>query len=873
MKDQVLLSYTKGIRHTPSDILCEDGELEECVNLEVRDNELTPVEMPAQLHFTMEESEVLLLVHNLSSGGKNYVSETNGVIRFFNAVFASKEYFSLSIELGKVKSIQGIGNTVVIYTEESPHYFLYSNMDYKYLGSKIPEINLSFNLRGGIDYSEEFPVQMNQSYDGKLGELDSLTDEQSDLVTPQIVAQVNKFIGEKSGEGYFIFPFFVRYAYKMYDGTNIMQSAPILMMPSTTKAPYCIIQDVNGYNIETYVGSYCARPIIVYDLVNEDLADWKDIIKGIDVFTSRQVYTFDQEGKVEGLKTYQANVEEELFDSLYYGTKTRKDADSSTYGKYELGYNVITSYKAVGTGTAWKLPFKSSEDINDEIVASSNFYLYKSYSIDQFSKTFTEDGDEEISLANMETGLTLKDDYMTHDVLVPKFSFLYNSRLNISNIQRKIFEGFKAEGIAQYVSSGSNKYTIYTYINSSGGDIIVKSDSEKFISIVGTYLFYPDSDAYKMVIVNNSAKEYAEVDLIGHPLLNGAYWFSSFNPLTFKSGSPTISPTNNVEYMANTLMLSEVNNPFHFPLEGIYTVGSSGIIGMSSVTRPISQGQFGEFPMIAFCSDGNFAMRVDAQGLYSGISPVQEDIVLGADKVVSMENSVAVITQKGIMLTSGNEMTPVATDMKGGVFDNSKLPNLAVGDTGISLIVNNSKEKFGFLDYLYGSKMAFDYASSRLLIYNPDKTYSYFYSLENDTTTKFVLPNGAKLITSVIDYPDYILQDDSGKLYSLYNKDDVNVLTDEMFGFALTRPLKLGKALSYKSIMELKNIKAVSSSECYVKYRLYGSNDNRKYYHIKSRFGKPYKYYRIAIYTKLLPKDAFVGTALTVDYRRTHKFR
>jgi hypothetical protein len=169
--------------------------------------------------------------------------------------------------------------------------------------------------------------------------------------------------------------------------------------------------------------------------------------------------------------------------------------------------------------------------------------------------------------------------------------------------------------------------------------------------------------------------------------------------------------------------------------------------------------------------------------------------------------------------------------------------------------------------------MAFDYASNRLLVYNPEKTYSYVYDFNNDTISKLVINGGRKIVASVLDYPDTIIQDDSGAMYSLYTKDDISTKTGRQYGFALTRPLKMGAALNLKSVKQVMHLTSNCGNGSYVKYILYGSNDNATYYRVSSRFGKPYKYYRVAIYTSLMPKESFPGTVMTIEERRTHKLR
>lgn len=79
--------------------------------------------------------------------------------------------------------------------------------------------------------------------------------------------------------------------------------------------------------------------------------------------------------------------------------------------------------------------------------------------------------------------------------------------------------------------------------------------------------------------------------------------------------------------------------------------------------------------------------------------------------------------------------------------------------------------------------------------------------------------------------------------------------------------------MDLKSLYRIKNVYVVGNRNSYVKYNIYGSNDNINYYLVPSRFGKPYKFYRLAIYTNLLPKESLSGTIIEFEKRRTNKLR
>lgn len=866
--EQKTIAYTKGITRSPSDMLCQDGELAECINLEVRNKELVPIEMPVQLPFTLEAGEELLLVHNIVSGRKNYIVYSNGTIKAFYVTEGVKKSYGFSKSISGITSIRYIGNTIVIYTSESPHYILYSGGDYKYMGAKLPEINLSFDLSGQFVVSEEFDLN--------LPELEYTDDDYQSDVSNQLLAEVNKFVESESvAAGKFMFPFFIRYAIRLYDGTHTMQSAPILMLPSTNIAPfaasYTDMRNLKGRTYKSQIGAFVASIEATVSDIEGSLSNWSDIVAGIDIFVSKQIYTYDQNGTKFGNAASSG--------SKFIGRYGNRN--STIWDGYSQMVNNTTLKSEEGNTlfNRWYIPSRKSEEIKDDIIGTSLFYKYTFLDTDEL--TLGNRISLEGKIGAIETQETLSDDYMTHDVLVPKSTFVYNKRLNISNIERKLFDGFPLQSMVQMVKYASTdgfsygltygRYTVYTFINSSGNEMIVESDLSDTGALYGAYLFYPDTDAYKMVIVDNSNSRHAEVSLTEHTMLNGAYAFVGFNALPFNSGIPSIASTGNKERLPNKLFTSEVNNPFHFPLEGINTVGSDEIIGMSAVTVPISQGQFGQYPLLVFCSDGNFALKVDEQGYYSGISPIQEDTALGSDKITSLENSVVIITKKGLMMTSGGEMAQIATHMDGAHFDMSSLYDIGGAMNEYVSLIENASDNEGFLSYLYGSRMAYDYSSNRLVIYDPGKKYSYVYSFENGSVTKLSL-SGEKVVTSVSDYPDTLLQTESGKLYSLYEKEDMESLESHRHGLAVTRPLKLDNAVACKIIHRIKNLGRLDN-DSYVKYRLYGSMDGTKYSLVRSLRGRSYLYYRMVFYTQMLPKEGFSGTLTAFDYRMSHKFR
>ena len=61
----------RGLRHTPSDITGQDGDLLECVNLIHENGEMKPLEMPEKTEKRgFYTNDTLVAVHNLTDGKK-----------------------------------------------------------------------------------------------------------------------------------------------------------------------------------------------------------------------------------------------------------------------------------------------------------------------------------------------------------------------------------------------------------------------------------------------------------------------------------------------------------------------------------------------------------------------------------------------------------------------------------------------------------------------------------------------------------------------------------------------------------------------------------------------------------------------------------
>ncbi len=255
----------------------------------------------------------------------------------------------------------------------------------------------------------------------------------------------------------------------------------------------------------------------------------------------------------------------------------------------------------------------------------------------------------------------MTDDYLTHDKLGAEFSHTYNARLNLSGVKRELFGGFTVASMFSYLNSDTPLWklsgtTVVTsfpvlgygvveatvYIKENGNVYGVSAPSHNnytgyFLSEKrypseedanngtngflekrswGCYAFYPNVNAFKMII--RDYKGVYEIKLKPHQFLNGAYAVLDYE-LERAPQTPIYPETayQTIVDMPNKIYTSEVNNPFYFPVLGINSVGTGKILGISSAAKALSEGQFGQFPLYAFTTDGVWALEVSSTGTYS----------------------------------------------------------------------------------------------------------------------------------------------------------------------------------------------------------------------------------------------------------------
>ena len=907
-----------GYTAVPSDYECSDGELTQAYNLINEDGAYKSLLAP-KVVFNLGENHSVIYVHKATTYTHYIIIDTANK-KLLWTIDGSNFIDLYNIGDKELYQVVGVGNTLIALTNEGMFYFLWKGdtSGYLFLGNEIPELPISFGLQGEMQRTDEFTLEFdNLSWETKIKEggssyvsYNEFTDENKKKITSQVLAKVNKFIADRStNKGKFIFPFLVRYAYRLYDGNLIRHSAPVLMVCSTSCAPIVLWRHIYGKNglnraDVRLVGMLHSLDYAVIKQSDIDLLkDWTDIVKSVDIFISKPIYTYNQNGECDKFFNYDEYGDEAWGYSICKHTNQAADKTKYPlrYQKKDMGYLYQMTFDKDNLGTRpggiLGLPRKDSSTVKEDIRNCSNFYFLESIKIEQLTTTRTLLNIEEDYLQSLVNREVMTDDYDSHDKIIPKYAFGYNARVNLANIRKKLFDGFNAgamlpftDGYVKHWSDTSPtildktiNISVYVFIKQDGKDIIVHGEAGVFgYENPVLFLYYPNGNAYKAIVTAwDYFGTFYEVPLERHAFLNGAFYYGGWNDLEKRTyNSPTISneEERTIE-IPNKIYTSEVNNPFYFPVTGINTVGTGKILGISTAAKALSQGQFGQFPLYAFTDEGVWALEVNSSGGYSAKQPITRDVCISSDSITQIDTAVLFATDRGIMEISGSQ-TQCLTDIINGndFFSLDRLPGLAkLYPNGIPQV------DCTFSEYRKGARMAYDYVNQRIVVFNANKDYAYVFSMKS----KLWGIVASSLTSAINSYPNaYAMA--KIKTVGSDGKQEVtnNCLVDlsrsaetHQKGLLVTRPIKLDVASMLKTFdtVFLRGLFGKGK----VQVVLYGSRDNirwhlihsAKEHYLRGFRGTPYKYFRIVAITDLSVGETLVGASVAYTPRLINQLR
>ena len=266
---------------------------------------------------------------------------------------------------------------------------------------------------------------------------------------------------------------------------------------------------------------------------------------------------------------------------------------------------------------------------------------------------------------------------------------------------------------------------------------------------------------------------------------------------------------NSTYWDSDRIQATEFNNPFYFPTKNSYRVDGF-VLGMAINVMALSPGQFGQFPIFAFTSQGIWVLTIgDGEILITTVKPLSGTVCISSKSILGIDGGVIFLSNEGLMILSGTKSESFS-DMLIGTPDSP-----LEGMLDYEKIINdpNTYQPVQFMDlvsfetYMIDADIAFMIVASaqgpqkEIIVSNPAYTYSYVFNLGSKTWHKisqvwnrfihsFPKTYGTKFVT----ISDNFLDDLTLEVTDVDKENPILVHLE-------TRPLKFGEEVSFKKII------------------------------------------------------------------------
>lgn len=906
-----IISFGKGIRRQPS--VGEDGELSELVNLIPKNGELVNVrDMKEEFRINGK----LLAVHELT-GLRNYI------IKIDDSLYFSNNNGAEDIEIGRygeIKSVTTIGNTVVISAANGMHYAIWNGSNY----SKYSLSDFSASIGVFADNSEvvlrwqdkltDFTFDKNNDTyrfsDDKMKELYA----RMDSIINSVIASKDEKLSRNNRNETFKYVSLGIAALKMYDNSYVAYSNIFTLDPPTKgHGIYDIKIAPEGENWRLQI----SFPLTKYSVyANVSLPDsMKDIVSGIDIFlsTPQTFYNLSEErdysGNANEVITFpmlsRGNIAIEVDGMQYYksvslsfediqnGQRVRlkrvygtedvlpmSDLSTSNYIANSMfvynGRVNLAGITQLHTNIGKLLPFQQGAPYQG-INTSNGVAGEKVYTDGYYGRAQDAYAENSTGSYDFQGGLTqrgvIEVDVETDDGISTN-RYAGNIKYPLPPILS--YPSSKAKTMRIYIMRDIEGYNVTYHVGTFPLTGLKLSDMSVYINADSYGLYYTQPRVIKLR--HDGPGQVEEINVVWDVEWddNNPNWRDIADERDFEVVEQIAYGASN-EFMkrSNVIKYTPAYNPFSIPDINTLSVGKGEIKGVSTSAKALSQGQFGQFPLYAFCDDGIWALEVAGDGSYSAKQPISRDVCNNPDSITQIDGAVVFTTEQGLKLIQGSEVMLLSDTMDGHNVDESiYFPPYFFQDTSNNqeyevfdrLVINETRD---FRTILSTCKIAYDYPNRLLRIFPEGEGKWYVYSLD---TREFACEESLGTVNAVVaGYPTPLVQIGT-TLYTFGDDVDSKTLRN---GLLLTRPIDMGEPFAMKKLQDMKLHYTKHNKEkgTFVKMVVYVSNDGEHWHVLPSLRKRSFKYYRIALITKMTDDDALSGMIMRYEVERTNKIR
>ena len=900
----------KGMSSVPSDYLCEDGDMKLAVDAEMRDGSYHATKVPKDSCFHVD-GFYPKFYHEPSDGKKYFIGLRHDGDKWVLAAY-DKDGEKVEIENAPEADEEGtfgnfcaMGNLVCFTLDKKIVSLQYKNFYYKYIDILKKPIGIKFGAK--LEYYNDGDRKVSSPTKGKYVFIDQLKNLSFAKLTGEfknnlyycptsftddnlksedkVFSVFNTELAQNLSTCKFMFPVILKYAVKLYSGEYINVSPPILIFPFRDNTGLY----VNRYSTEastlTSVWlSYDAYSIYYsvsdkYISAIQELNSLGNIVESIDIFITKQICDI----RTDHVVSYEYS---------------RLDAIIDGVNKY------------------WTINYPRFIKNNsyDQLYKQSNFYLIKSIKLNEFTESYENgntyfpllkvDGNDEIILSSLEQQKVLSFSSYSNTYIYAENLNMYNSRLLAINVysnnadiwpidilcppvlkfgddnteiteeSERIPSRFLRKNI--YVESDGYRKIALSISNNTNNTNCVLHNAGLYIPL---YFEYP-CDGYGVFYYVAKGRGTGCIALNRSNLRSASYYF--FGSKGLMADGILNAEENDIprkEYLfvkhPNLIKASNVNDPFTFKDGNSCECGKGSVMAVASMSAPTSQGQFGQYPLFAFCTDGIYAIGIGSDGTIQNCSPYSMDILAGEEALANVGRDIVFASKAGVM-SIGEEgrslLLPAIKEELYG-YDNERQKTFVskvLTDMGVPL--PDTTNVYTYITN--GVRMAYDYQHGRVILYNPNYGYSYVLDAQSKSwsiMTKQFKDNLNPVAECLMVAPD-------GQTLHDYSTDEV---VEKHGAFLMTRPFKMDAANVMKTIHSLIQRGNLRSKDA-VQQALYGSRDlvnwmpvwSSKDIYLRGFRGTGYKYFRLLVFLpEMTQNDGIDGATISYLPRETDQQR
>lgn len=876
-----------GIQRSVPGNSVQDGACNEMINLRPKDGVLKPVGYKKFL-YAIPKDLTNIISHTV--GNTRYFIAYNPVTGAIVSYTTNPSLTSSLANIGANKDIdlRVMGNTVIIVnrTDNKIQYLRYNNT-YKFF--ELPELPI-FKFSGRTVLTQHLLTETTLVSPSVTGS------DYLDYWDSKYVNSVAKWEKEGYLEGYML----VMYAFELVDQTYIFPSAPQLVYVGNPNFKVtAILKDGSGNNWPqkltifsmfrapggtaeaTDPADYSTRLTagkLQYVISQSDnYAIYKDVIKGISIFCT--------------------------YPEQFVRKRTLAEAYTYTDSLTSPPDSVL----------AWGMEV-NEETTLDNMIKKNIFFKVKTIDIDKV-KLEASPIDIDIKVSDLKTSDIFPVDSFSHHKITAAANLVYNNRLAMCNIKTLLFNGHSPKALFNTVISG-DRYMIEWELSTVDGTKIVRSEPFMIDTTARWphYVSYPDSRAVKFRLLYNVGYWITmyEHSLTPHNMHNFAFAVIKNGAESYPAtpnhtpyihtlfpGMQNYNVVNNIIIDKNRVQISDPGNPFIFPAKNSYQVGNGEAIDIYSNSDPISQGQFGQYPLIVFCSDGRWALQVGTGESYvTNITPLDGEILARAGAYVNTSKMIAFIdSDYNIKLSAGRDAVKISDPIYWEKdTDLMLLPNFrsATNHDQTCKIVVSLCQVPGF-EFIKGAILGYDRDENEILVCNPAYPY---YSFVYNINSKMWYKSQFTFKSFINDYPNLIgvqpnYNNEPGCGAYLVNDEEFYYTSDKVTNAPLfqeiyieTMPLKFGADI-LKQIDRLKLMCEIKTEgQTVFGLLVYGSPDGYNYQFISGtqKFGDVYnmllsvkgmamKYYKVIISGTVKVNSSITSLVADVETKMNDKLR